>query len=84
MNYRDEKYEVIHMRKRADAYKLAMQFAVEAAENPREFLHAYLGNHEEAFDAVAQWAKSHASDCALHNSPAYPPGPCDCGKSKHA
>lgn len=21
----------------------------------------------------------HASDCALHNAPALPPGPCDCG-----
>lgn len=21
----------------------------------------------------------HASDCALHNGPALPPGPCDCG-----
>lgn len=21
----------------------------------------------------------HASDCALHNGPAYPAGPCDCG-----
>ena len=21
----------------------------------------------------------HTSDCATHNSPAYPPGPCDCG-----
>ena len=21
----------------------------------------------------------HASDCAAHNAPAYPPGPCNCG-----
>ena len=21
----------------------------------------------------------HASDCSIHNGPAYPPGPCDCG-----
>lgn len=21
----------------------------------------------------------HASDCAVHNAPAYVPGPCDCG-----
>ncbi len=21
----------------------------------------------------------HTSDCAVHNMPAYPPGPCDCG-----
>ena len=20
----------------------------------------------------------HASDCAVHNAPAFPPGPCDC------
>lgn len=24
-------------------------------------------------------AVSHASDCALHNAPAYEPGNCDCG-----
>ncbi len=23
----------------------------------------------------------HASDCAMHNAPAYPAGPCDCGAS---
>lgn len=23
----------------------------------------------------------HASDCAVHNEPAYPAGPCDCGAS---
>ena len=23
----------------------------------------------------------HMSSCALHNGPAYPPGPCDCGAS---
>jgi hypothetical protein len=23
--------------------------------------------------------KQHASDCAVHNMPAYPNGPCDCG-----
>ena len=23
----------------------------------------------------------HTSDCALHNGPAYEPGPCDCGAS---
>lgn len=22
---------------------------------------------------------AHASDCAVHNEPAYPAGPCDCG-----
>jgi hypothetical protein len=24
----------------------------------------------------------HASDCAVHNAPAYPPGPCTCGAIK--
>jgi hypothetical protein len=24
----------------------------------------------------------HASDCAIHNAPAYEPGPCDCGAIK--
>ena len=23
--------------------------------------------------------RSHNSDCAVHNAPAYPPGECDCG-----
>lgn len=26
----------------------------------------------------------HASDCAVHNGPAYPAGPCDCGVSQPA
>lgn len=27
---------------------------------------------------------THASDCALHNAPALPPGPCDCGADNYA
>jgi hypothetical protein len=27
---------------------------------------------------------AHASDCAVHNAPAYPPGPCDCGAAPPA
>lgn len=41
---------------------------------------------EHAFDvALATIARpeartiTHASDCAVHNSPAMKPGPCDCG-----
>jgi len=26
-------------------------------------------------------SKIHLSDCAVHNGPAYEPGPCDCGAS---
>ena len=26
----------------------------------------------------------HDSDCALHNAPALPPGPCDCGAVRRA
>lgn len=29
-------------------------------------------------------AEQHDSDCAKHNAPAYPPGPCDCSLSKAA
>lgn len=25
---------------------------------------------------------AHASDCAMHNAPAYEPGPCTCGAAK--
>ena len=28
---------------------------------------------------MSEKAIIHASDCALHNAPAYEPGPCDCG-----
>ena len=28
---------------------------------------------------LAAAAACYASDCAVHNAPAYPPGPCDCG-----
>lgn len=29
--------------------------------------------------AVMPFGDGHASDCAVHNGPAFPPGPCDCG-----
>ena len=32
---------------------------------------------DEAEKAL-QWGGGHASDCAMHNAPAYEPGPCDC------
>ena len=38
-----------------------------------------------AVDTLKRWIgeaseqRGHMSDCALHNGPAYPPGPCDCG-----
>lgn len=32
----------------------------------------------------ASKAEQHDSDCAKHNAPAYPPGPCDCSLSKAA
>ena len=35
---------------------------------------------QEAIEAARREADTvHASDCAAHNAPAYPPGPCDCG-----
>lgn len=40
---------------------------------------------EERFNkrlrAVVQQPKAHASDCSLHNAPAYVAGDCDCGAS---
>jgi hypothetical protein len=34
-------------------------------------------------DAIAaKSASQHSSDCAVHNMPAYPNGPCDCGYEK--
>lgn len=30
-------------------------------------------------DYIKDYSMSHASDCALHNGPAYTPLPCDCG-----
>ena len=27
---------------------------------------------------ILQLESDHASDCAVHNAPAHPPGPCDC------
>lgn len=47
---------------------------------------------EEAFDAalrkVAKAPRAtrirHRSDCAVHNGPALPAGPCDCGATKPA
>lgn len=33
----------------------------------------------DSFLAGIDWARAqHSSDCATHNAPAYPSGPCDC------
>lgn len=32
-------------------------------------------------EAVQKRKMQHASDCAIHNGPALPAGPCDCGAS---
>jgi hypothetical protein len=34
---------------------------------------------EASAHPAAPQPAQHSSDCALHNAPAYPPGPCDCG-----
>lgn len=42
---------------------------------------------ETAMERVMEWCKCrdcseggpHRSDCAVHNAPAYPKGPCNCG-----
>lgn len=35
---------------------------------------------EAALESAQQRAMTeHASDCSVHNGPAYPAGPCDCG-----
>lgn len=41
-------------------------------------------NESAAFVPLAEWEAQHGavhhwSDCAVHNAPAYEPGPCDCG-----
>lgn len=33
----------------------------------------------EGLATVMPFGDLHASDCAVHNEPAYPAGPCDCG-----
>ena len=33
----------------------------------------------DAYRALLRGPMQHASDCAVHNMPAYPAGPCDCG-----
>lgn len=41
---------------------------------------------EGAFEAklrnIASYTPGHASDCAVHNAPAYEPGRCTCGAAK--
>lgn len=36
---------------------------------------------KDALRKIAKPEAQHASDCAVHNGPAYPAGPCDCGRS---
>ena len=37
--------------------------------------------HSGMLCSVCHGASQHTSDCALHNAPALPVGPCDCGAS---
>lgn len=51
-------------------------------ENKVKHLTAMLDNAEkecEALRGCQSGACGHASDCAVHNEPAYPAGPCSCG-----
>lgn len=36
-------------------------------------------NNAEDNSRVKNSDTRHASDCAMHNEPAFPAGPCDCG-----
>ena len=63
-------------------------------EEDRKFLH-YNPNTSDVVEWVQNYARQaisdvghcecsacvtlHASDCSVHNEPAYPKGPCDCG-----
>lgn len=49
--------------------------AEKTGERVREAIDGLLGIRREA----GQTARSHDSDCAVHNEPAMPAGPCDCG-----
>lgn len=40
---------------------------------------SHIGDHGLANADLAGSQEGHASDCAVHNAPAYPPGPCNCG-----
>lgn len=42
---------------------------------------AYEQAADIAIDALTAPPLAHASDCAVHNAPALPVGPCDCGTS---
>lgn len=42
-----------------------------------------LGYHtdHDTVSSLSSTTRGHDSDCAVHNAPAYPPGPCDCSLS---
>lgn len=70
------------------AHDTLADFATEAAKTLRE---QELENQQlkedlrvaiDAYRAVLRGHMQHASDCAVHNEPAYPAGPCDCGAKK--
>jgi hypothetical protein len=42
----------------------------------------YVYGPEESEHRCGPEGCEHASDCAVHNGPAYPAGPCDCGVSE--
>lgn len=40
---------------------------------------ADIGRLREMLSSALAGSGGHRSDCAVHNAPAYDPGPCDCG-----
>ena len=66
-------------------------FDAQEGEYPHDVYCWGCGAHSRAFptpeEAQAAWnrrvpAVAHASDCAVHNEPALPNGPCDCAEDK--
>lgn len=49
-----------------------------SVETSNPMLAKHLQHSKPSWDARLVPAQ-HASDCAVHNEPAYPAGPCNCG-----
>lgn len=56
-----------------------MRHAHVACDTIRDYYEAEICLLRERLGEALAADKPHRSDCAVHNAPAYEPGPCDCG-----
>jgi hypothetical protein len=68
----------MHKMSQADQKSQAARFREAASELGADESEDALDQAMGALDLSKRSEAQHASDCAVHNAPAFPPGECDC------